>query len=558
MRKSIVALLLITLFSANILPAQDLKSAISLTISEQFQAATSMYKKLLRDSPNDGTIYFYYGDSYIWKYFSDTLVNSLKEMTDSAKSIFEMGIKADPSNPENYVGMGETELLYKKKLKAEEYFAKANSLLPSKANKNIVMTPERHAEVLIHMANAYVRAEIADTAKIFSLLINAERLDHTNYELYITLGDAYILLLNDGSKAIANYNIAQSLNPESPMAKLRTAQLWLRARNYKDALAYYLEVIKIDSTFAPAYKELGFLMSKANRNEDAKKYFGKFLSLTAGNTAARIQYVNTLIEIKDYPEAINQLNEIMKVDTSNNDLNRAMAYSYFELGQFDKGLVYIKKFFTRSPQDKIRATDYAYFGRLLSKNKLDSLAGLNLLRAYALDTTRPELLSEAAMSYIRMKKYDKAIYCYQFKIDLHKALPGDYYNMGKVYYNLQQWQKVDSVLAYYNELQPDHVQGYQWRARALVNLDPETDKGLAKPVYEKLIEKALVDTVKYSKEIIEAYEYLSYFYLKQFNLTKDQENGKKSIEYCEKILMLDPADEKAKAIMKEILPKIRQ
>ncbi|HTX89483.1 MAG TPA: tetratricopeptide repeat protein [Bacteroidales bacterium] len=558
MRKMIGTVLLASLLPGLNLVAQDLKSAIRLAKSEQFEAATGLYKKLLKNSPNDGSIYYYYGDSYIWKYFSDTLVNSLKEMTDSAKIIFEMGIKADPANPLNLVGIGKTDLLLHNQKKAEESFAKANSLLPSKANKNIVMAPEMHAAVLIQMANAYVEAKVADTAKIFSLLRSAEKLDHNNYELYLTLGDAYILLLNDGSKAIANYNIAQTLNPTSPMAKLRVAQLWLRARNYKDALTYYLEVIKIDSTFAPAYKELGFLMSKANRNEDAKKYFAKFLSLSTGNTAARIQYVNTLIEIKDYQEAINQLNEVMKVDTSNNDLNRAMAYSYFELGQYDKGLYYIKKFFSRVPQDKIRSMDLAYYGRLLSKNRMDSLAGLTLLKAYAADTSRPELLSEAAMAYIHMKKYDRAIYCYQYKIDQHKAVPGDYYNMGKVYYNLQEWEKVDSTLAIYNQLQPDHVQGYQWRARALVNLDPETDKGLAKPIYEMMIEKALVDTVKYSKELVEAYEYLSYYYLKQFNITKEQENGRKSIEYCQKILVLDPENEKAKAILKELGPKIRQ
>ncbi len=558
LKNTIGICLVISYLGGNPLTAQDLKTAIRVTKGEQFQQATSMFKKLLRENPNDGTVFYYYGDSYIWKYFSDTLVNSLKEMTDSARSIFEQGTKADPGNPLNYVGMGETFLLNHMKQKAEENFGKARTLLPSKANKNIVMAPEKQAEVLIQMANAYVRADVADTAVIFSLLRNAEKLDHNNYELYITQGDAYILLLNDGSKAITNYNIAQSLNPQSPMAKLRTAQLWLRARNYKDALSYYLEVIKIDSNFAPAYKELGFLMSKANRNEDAKRYFAKFLALSEGNTAARIQYVNTLIEIKDYKEAINQLNEIMKVDSSNIDLSRALGYCYYETGQYDKGFYYMNKFVSKVPQDKLRATDLVYLGREQAKLKMDSLAARTLMKAYAQDTTRPELLSEAAMCFIRQKKYDQAINCYEFKISKRAAVPGDYYNMGKVYYNLQDWTKVDSVLAYYNTLQPEHVQGYQWRARALVNLDPETDKGLAKPVYEMMIDKALVDTVKFSKELVEAYEYLSYFYLKQFNLTKEQDNGRKSIEYCQKILMLDPANEKAKAILKELTPKIRQ
>jgi tetratricopeptide (TPR) repeat protein len=536
---------------------QDLQTAIRMYQSEQFTAAATEFKKLVKQEPGNGDNYFYYGVSYFWRYFSDTVTNSLEDVTDSARLLFTLGIQAEPSNPLNYVGMGTTELLNHNLSETDKYFAKANSLLPSKTNKNIVMTPQRHAIVLIRMASAYIWANVPDTARIFSLLRTAEKLDNKNFELYIALGDAYIFMLNDGSSAIANYNIAQSLNPNSPMAKLRVAQLWLRARNYKDALLNYQEVIKIDSNYAPAYKELGFLLSKANRNDEAKKYFKKFLSLSGGNIATQIQYVNTLIELKDYQEAINQLQEIILVDTSNNDLNRALAYSYFETGQYEKGLQSIKKFFSRAKMDKIRASDYAYFGRLLAKNKMDSLAAFQLMKAYTMDTTRPELLSEAAMAFIKQKKYEQAVVVYKIKIDLGKAVPGDFYNLGKVYYNLQQWNKVDSVLAIYNGLQPDHIQGYQRRARALVNLDPETEEGLAKPVFEMLIEKAAYDSVKYSKELIEAFEYLSYYYLKKFNSTKDQEMGRQSIYYCDKILELDPNSEKAKAILKELSTKVR-
>jgi uncharacterized protein HemY len=252
----------------------------------------------------------------------------------------------------------------------------------------------------------------------------------------------------------------------------------------------------------------------------------------------------------------------MRTDTSNNDLNRALAYSYFETGQYDKGLLYSKKFFRRANPEKIRATDFAYLGRLLAKTKQDSLAHEMLVKAFKIDTSRSELLSEAAMSLIKIKKYDKAIDIYNMKITLKKAVPNDYYNLGKVYYNTKSWGKVDTTLAYYNTLMPDHVQGYLWRARALVNIDTTSKLGLAKPVYESMIEKAKTDTVKNSKELMEAYSYLAYYNLVQFKDTKDQEFGLKSIEYCNKVLAIVPADpvytEKAKAILKDLGPKIKK
>ena len=131
---------------------------------------------------------------------------------------------------------------------------------------------------------------------------------------------------------------------------------------------YYEKVSNIDSNFAPAYRELGFLLKKANRNEDAKKNFIKFLELSGGNVSAQLQYINTLIELQDYPEAINQVMAVLTVDSMNNDLNRALAYSYYETGQYEKGLQAMEKFLTKSGpgQDRARRT-ISYYGRFFRK-----------------------------------------------------------------------------------------------------------------------------------------------------------------------------------------------
>jgi len=555
--------LFLTILSGGIrVHAQDLQAAFKLTRAERFEDANAAFKSLLQKTPNDGDVYYYYGDNYLQEYYSDTTNNSFKELSDPAKVLFAKGIEVDPANPLNYIGTGQIALMQKDMPKAQQNFAKAMSLLPSKANKGLIMAPDKHATVYIKLANAYIKAGIYDTGIVFNALRTAEKLDSKNYDLYIVKGDAYIFMLNDGSRAITNYNMAQSLNPKSPFAQLRIGQLWMRARNYKDALTIYQAVVKIDSTFAPAYKELGYLLSRANRNDEAEQNYKKFLRLSGGNTTARIQYVNTLIDLKNYIEAINQINEVLKTDTSNNDLNRALAYSYYETGQYDKGLIYSKKFFRRVKPDKIRATDYSYLGRLYSKAKQDSLAHDNLLKAYQMDTSHPELISEAAMSMIRLKKYDKAIDDFKYKMSLKKAIPNDYYNLGKVYYNTKSWGKVDTTLMYYSTLMPDHVQGYLWRARALVNIDSTSKLGLARPVYEIMVEKAKTDSVKNSKELMEAYSYLAYYNLVQFKDTKDQQYGLKSIEYCNKVLAIVPPDQsytdKAKAIIKDLEPKIRK
>ncbi len=537
--------------------AQDLKAAIWLMRSEQFKSAASAYKVLIKQNPADGEAYYYYGENFINEYFSDTSNYSLKEISDSARIIFQSGIQKDPANPINLVGMGEIAFLNKDRSTGQDYYSKASALLPSKANKSIVMDPAKQANVLIRMANGYVRAHVKDTAQIFAILKNAEKLDPKNYELFIVKGDAYILLLNDGSNAITNYNIAQSLNPQSPFAKVRIGQLWMRAKQYKSALTYYDEAIKIDSSYAPAYRERGFLLAKANRNDDAKRDFARFLKLSAGNTTARIQFVNILFDLQDYKEAINQLNEVYKVDSTNNDLNRALAYAYFETSQYDKALYYIKKFFAVEKPEKIRAADYIYYGRILARNKMDEQASAALLKGFEMDTTKPELLSEAALCYTKVKKYDKSIETYQKKIILKKAAPMDYYNLGKVFYNVKDFQQADTNLAIFNQLQPDHIAGFVWRARTKSNIDSTSKQGLAKPIYEIILVKTQSDTAKYTKERIESFYYLAYYYFLQYAGTKNKEYAVTAIAFSNRVLAIDPKDDKAEKA-KQIIDNLKK
>ena len=560
--KAAVSVVVLSLFSFYSLFSQDLQSAIKFYKSEQFAASSTAFKKILAQTPNNGDIYYYYGISFLRKYQSDTMNISFSEIADSARAIFEMGTNRDPANPLNFVGLGGISLFQHDISKAETYFSKATSLLPSKANKSIVLAPDKHSVVLYNMAEAYIRSGYHDTTKVFSLLRKAEQLNKKDPQLYIVYGDAYIIMLNEGSKAISNYSTAQNLDPKSPEAKLRVGQLWMRARNYKDALTTYQDVVKIDSTFAPAYRELGYLYSRANRNDEAQMNYKKFLILSANNTTARKQYVNTLIELKKYSEAIKELENVIKVDTLSNDVNRALAYCYFETGQYDKGLYYSKKFFSKAKPENIRATDYVYLGRLLAKTKQDSLAYEKLYKAFQMDTTRSELLSDAASSLIRLKKYDKAISILKMKMELKNITVSDYYSLGRVYYYMKNWGKADTTFAYYSTLNPEHLSGYLMRARALTNIDTTCKLGLAKPVYEVFIEKAKTDSVKNSKDLMEAYSYLGYYNLVQFKETKDQQFGLKSAEYYNKVLAILPPDpnftDKAKKVLKDLEPKLKK
>jgi tetratricopeptide (TPR) repeat protein len=549
---SIIIFFLLYLFIDSTVFAQDLESAINLTRSEQFNKADLIFKSILQKNPNDGRVYFYFGENFLQKYFSDSLTYSYTDMADSARRLFKSGTVRETDNPLNYVGLGEIELIKKNKSEAQSYFDKALALLPSKSNKTSTLSEKEQAVVMIQIANTYLKPRVKDTANVFSLLRNAEQLDNKNFDLYIVRGDAYLQLLNDGSTAITNYYQAQNLNPRSPRVKLKLGQLWMKAKDYISALNYYSEAIKIDSTYAPAYREMGYLLSKTNQHDRAKDSFGKFLSLSAGNRMSRIQYINILVDLQDYSEAINQISIVRSQDSSNNDLNRALGYSYYETGQYNKGLYYMAKFFDKALSGKIRTLDVVYYGKLLAKSNEDSLAGEVLMKAFQMDTSQTELLNQAISEYIKMKNYNKAAEIIIKKTLMKKDVANDYYVLGKIYYDLHEWQKADSAFSINVSIDPGNIKGYLWKAFSLVNLDPDSKEGLAKSTFEMLIEKARSDSIKNSKDLKEAYSYLSYYYLLRYIKTKNQSDGITSMGYCEKVLDIEPTNEKAKTIMKEL------
>lgn len=566
-KKSLSTLILIFAFVLQNAKAQDLSAANKLTESEQFEMAEKAYKGLLAKNPNDGDVYYYYGESILKIYFTDSESTLFSEVSELATKLFQKGITVDPNNPLNYIGMGKIAIYNGDTANAKIYFNKAKSFLPSKANKGAVMNLDRQVLVLYKIAEAYLKAPKKDFPEVYKLLEQAQNLlkDPKNPgkdkvkvpELYIVIGD-YYMENNDGSNAITNYKKAQELDPSSSKAKLRIGQLWVRAKNYNDALGYYKDAIETDSTFAPAYREMGSLYTLARQYDNAIKNYDKFLELSAGNTSAKIRYASALINAKKYAEAIKAIQEVLAVDSSRNDLNRGLAYSYYETKQYDNGLIYIQKFLQNAKPEKIRADDYVYYGRLLSKTKNDSLAAEKLLTAYQMDSTKIELLSEIALSYVKLKKYDIGVKYYEMLIGLDKANAADYYNLGKVYYNMQKWELADTTFAKVIALSPDYNQAYLWRARTKSKLDPDATFGLAKLVYMQFIEKSLPDSAKYVKDIFEAYSYLSYYYFVQYNDRKNPEDARNSIMYCEKALAITPTDDKAKTIMENMKKAINK
>jgi hypothetical protein len=113
----------------------------------------------------------------------------------------------------------------------------------------------------------------------------------------------------------------------------------------------------------------------------------------------------------------------------------------------------------------------------------------------------------------------------------------DIFNWGLALYFDSTYAKADSIFGLYSAKYPDETYGWRWQALSRSRIDTAMEQGLAVPSYQKLLEIADKDRVKYKSEFIEAAGYLAGY---ANNILKNKDSA---LVYVNKILEVDPTNE---------------
>lgn len=571
----------LTFFLGSVIQAQELRSAIQLTRSEQYDKAEEMLQQLIQKEPSNSKNYFYLGENYLLDYYSDTISNSLAVATKAAKESYEKGVSANPSDPLNYVGLAKVAFTLGDNRTADEMRTKARSfLLPYKKIKKISPPAPEYALALAKIAESYIyNNESVDTSLALPFIREAAKIDPKGMDVFLIAGDIY-MLVNDGSNAIKNYNLAQFADPASPTANMKIGYVYVKGRALQSAIPFFEEAIKLNENYAPAYRELGQLYSLAQRYEQSKQYFEKYLELTAGNIPAKTRYVNALFYAKEYDEVIKNVEEIFAVDKSRTYMNRIAGYSAYDKdpADYDLALRYMETLFQTVAPERIIKKDYLYMARILLKknqnypksidelnnlktqldrdqsrynaassaadkakykasvtdltNRIATLekgiksADVEIDRAFgefdkllAIDPQDRAVLTEMANSYYTYRRFEDAAKTWTKMIDLGRNSVDDYMQIGRAYYNGENYKAADGIFQEVLKKDPNYIQAYLYIARTYTRMDPDNKLGIAKPKFEQLVDKAKADSTSNASPIMEAFQYLGYYHLEKGDYT---------------------------------------
>ncbi len=514
--------ILFLLISAQFALAQtpEIDQAKYQVLVDQSAKAKSILQKAVADHPEDASLWYFLGEVQIKR-------GELKE----AEISFQKGIELNDKELLNTVGKGHLRLIENNAVEAKKLLEQAVTLSKS---KNIA--------VLKAVAQVYL-TQAAYASNALALLMKAKAINDKDEEVFLLLGDAY-LLQNNGGLAVTSLETAASLNPKDATPEYKIGLIYLRSKNTEAADVALTKAVKIDPAYTLAYKELGELYYLEKKSKEAVEAYEHYLSLTENPEPAKLRYAFFLFMAKNYVKA----NEVFKTQIQKLDVSpltlRFYAFSLFEAGDLAQSQSVMEQYFAKQVPAQIEASDYKFYGQLLMKVNQDSIAVEAFEKSYILDTTQTEVLQTIAETQFKNKRYEKSINAYSRLMKKRaKPLSADHFKIGQGYYITKQFGKADTTFQKLIELQPNISVGYLWTARTKSQLDPDSEKGLAKPYYEKVIEKA--NPEKEKNNLIEAYSYLGYYlYLKGDLQT--------ALTNWEKVSALDPTNEQAKEAIRAI------
>lgn len=511
-------------------PSSNIEEALK---AGQFNKVRSMSEQILSQDTNNVKVlsclgeYFFHAQKY-----------------DSAFYVFTKAKKKHPDDAYCKINLGKTLLQLNRENEATLYFQQA-----IKSNK-------KNAAVRVAVGFAYINGVIKNPEIAVAYADQARQLKQNLSDIYLLEGKVD-LLKKDFNNAAMQFEQAVYFDSTTCEGRILLSTIYIQSHNYKEALSILNTSLEVNPYCTEALKTLGELYYQLGQYAKAIEAYKKYLATSEYTTEDEEKYAYCLFFNKDYRQALEEITKLSEREHDNRILYRITGYMQYEKGEYQIGKQALEKFFDISRPEQCIASDYLYYGKILLKLGIDSLAVCSFQKALSIDASNNECLYELARLFNREKQYNNAAKYYELYLKtIPIPQPSDIFLLGKTYYGAagtatdsirknDALKKADSLFCIISRISPDSYLGYLWQARVNALLDPESITGLARPYYEKAISMMVTDTTKYKEELIEAYSYLGYYYF----LKKDKENSQLN---WGKILGIDPKNDKATKALKAL------
>ncbi len=425
-----------------------------------------------------------------WRLFGQAFFDL--SMPDSAKIAGQKAIAIDEKNVKAYILVATIDE-GQKDLKAA--LSTLNSGLVEKKND---------WELLTTKGLMLLRADSVDRSIVE--LTKAKEANPSAAAIYNGLGDAYN---KQGVPLFAITQYEKSAELDSMKAEVynKLGKLYYKDRRYNDAAKAYARVVVLDPANKAVLLDLAkmYMATKPKQYENAAKYLKLFIDRFPKSDEAWAMYSEALFYLRQYPEAVDAAQRVLKIDPKSGKAWRYQATAQFELKKYKESV----ESFTKLQQvDTMKVGDFLMLGDANVELKQNAAALEAFESALKLDPNQKEVFNKAGTLYMGEFKYDKAAAMFQrrFMTDSSARALGAYVNFGNCKMALKEYDSARIAYRTVIAKRPDYPTAWFNLARALILLSTDSLQASRKAYEEwlKLIPPA--DEAKNKAQLAEAYK----------------------------------------------------
>ena len=418
--------------------------------------------------------------------------------------------------------------------------------------KPIVNANKKNPAMLTAIGQAFLDANDVVNAEKYATM--AMTRDKKYAKAYVLLGDIAVKN-DDGGKAAEWYQQAKYWDPKDPEGYFKYANI-LRGRSPQEAVAN-LEELRTHRPDFPVDALAGRIYYNSNRLDQALEYYGK-VDKTKLEDVDITNYAMASWMHQNREKSLELAKYGLTRDARKAAWNRLAFYNLTDMERTDEALQYADALFNRSDSAKISGFDYTYYGTALKNAKQFDRAIEMFHKAEEANKDNKDQLSmthkNLSDAYIAMDDFENGTKYYDMYLAAkEKPSAYDIAGLASIYQKqgagLEGQAQVDAfnkAIETYKKLMQTYPEQVDYAnfmcARLAGAMDPDSEKGLAKPYYDAIVEHLATAANRDNSDnqrLIEAYRYLgSYYYLHEDEAT--------SIANFQKILEIAPEDEAAK------------
>ena len=387
------------------------------------------------------------------------------------------------------------------------------------------------AQLLITLGGLLLRADSVDRAIV--VLTQAKEASPNSATIYDNLGDAYN---KQGvpAFAITQYEKSTELDSSKAEVYIKLGKLYYKERRYNDAARAYARVVVLDPADKETLLELCkmYMASRPKQYDNAAKYLKLYTQRFPKETEPWSMYAEALFSLRQFPEALDAANQVLKADPRNGKAQRYLATAQFALKKYKESVESYKKLQTL---DTMKVDDWMRMGDANMELKQIQPAVSAYDEVLKLDPNKKDVFNKAAAAYMSDGKYALAAALFQrrFSIDSSSAALSSYLNYASCKIALKEYDSARIAYHTFISRKSDYPAAWLGLAHALLLMSPDSLQH-AKAAYEEWLK--LIPTAeenKYKKDLAEAYKNIGVAYLVDKKYEPAIAPLKKSLQFVE-------------------------